>query len=319
MDSSIKISSANANYIKNTTANKIVKETPTNISKADGNKKLKLALAGLAAVGSAAVIGIGILKKKNTIEDAKKFFDKHLKTTQGNNKALNEAIEESKISAQKFFSENKNTAEEIKNYISSVINPIKIEDVAKDGYVYHGTKVESAKSILENGITPYFSKKGGNSLPGLGRGVYTTPTLDLASKYSSNGVVLPFKVEGNVAELTTDMDKLRENIATKIALALEPNSKHSMFFTTFSNETNEKALNYTPDIINYALQDMGYSGLYTKTGITKGFITSLFNEIENIETMGQLAIFNGEKLTLDMDKLKELNPINKNNFEKFLI
>ena len=39
---------------------------------------------------------------------------------------------------------------------------------------------------------------------------------------------------------------------------------------------------------------------------------------ENIDTAGQLAVYDGTRLILDVEKLKELNPITKDNYHKFL-
>ena len=82
-------------------------------------------------------------------------------------------------------------------------------------------------------------------------------------------------------------------------------------------ELSKEAAEYTPEIINKALRELGYSGLYTPMGYTKGFL-NFGSWPEGVEQMGQLAIYDGEKLTLDLDRMKELNHITKDNYRKFL-
>lgn len=296
-------------------------ESPTVSDEPDKNrkKKLKLALAAAAAAGIAAIaIGAGVRHKFN-IGDAKKFFDKYIQTTNGNNKIIDQSINETKDAADKFIAEHSDVCEKIKEYITGVVEPKQFNDVTPDGFLYHGTSVETAKEILGSGITPYASKTASNKMPGLGRGVYTTPTLDLAKYYSEDGVILPYKIDGQVGSLKVDLDEFRANVAYMISEGMEPDAlASSLFGRHFSKETREKAMEYAPDVINKVMKGAGYNGLYTPAGMTKGLLSGAFGNLpENIDTAGQIAVYDGAKLVLDIDKLKELNPITKENYFKF--
>ncbi len=288
-------------------------------NKDDKEKKLKLALAGLAAVGITAVaIGIGA-KHKFNVDEAKRFFDKYLQATAGNNKVVAESVGETKAAADKFMSEHPDICESIKKYISSVAEPRTLEEIGSDGLVYHGTSVDTAKKILGEGISPYASKVAANKVPGLGRGVYTTPTLDLAKYYSENGVILPYKLEGQVGELKVDIDEFRAMVSSIISSGIEPDAKDTILGKMYSSETMQTAMDYTADVINKLAQDSGYVGFYTPKGMTTGLLSGVFGKLpENLDSAGQLAVYDGAKLTLDIDKLKELNPITKDNYSKFL-
>jgi len=293
---------------------------PIEDNKKDDKKKLKLVLAALAAAGVAAVaIGAGVKHKLN-IEDAKKFFDKYVQTTTGNNKVIAETVSETKGAADKFMSEHSDICENIKKYIANVVEPKGLEELAPDGFVYHGTRVDTAKKILEGGISPYASKAAANKVPGLGRGVYTTPTLDLAQYYSENGIILPYKLEGQIGELKVNIDEFRSMISSFIAEGLEPDAESTVLFGKhYKMETMETAMEYAADVINKMMKDSGYSGLYTPKGMTTGLLSGIFGKLpDNLDTAGQLAVYDGAKLTLDVAKLKELNPVTKDNYTMFL-
>ena len=67
------------------------------------------------------------------------------------------------------------------------------------------------------------------------------------------------------------------------------------------------------------MKDSGYAGLYSPKGMTTGLMSGIFGNLpENIDTAGQLAVYDGTRLILDVEKLKELNPITKDNYHKFL-
>ena len=283
----------------------------------DSSKKLKLALGALAVAGVAALaIGAGV-KHKFNIDDAKRFFDK---TNTGNNKVIEGSVNETKTAADKFMTEHADICGRIKEYIASVVEPRKLDEIASDGVVYHGTSVETTKSILQDGITPYASKTASNQVPGLGRGVYTTPTLDLARHYSEGGVILPYKIEGQIGELNVDIDEFRSVVAGLISEGLEPNAKSTAFLgKQYTIETINTATEYTADVINRIMKDSGYAGLYSPKGMTTGLMSGIFGNLpENIDTAGQLAVYDGTRLILDVEKLKELNPITKDNYHKFL-
>ncbi len=301
----------------------------TNPSKANDeakDKNVKKALVVLSAAIGAVALGGLLVKHSADIKDAQKFFDKFVNQTQGNNRILNEALEQSASEAEEFLNKHSDIHTKMLEYIKGIVNPKELSQITQDNIVYHGTSIKTAKSIFQNGITPFASKAGGNDLPGLGRGVYTTPTYDLAKLYSGKGIVLPYRLEGEIGELSpdVDLDKLRAEILTYISDGLEPNAQSVKignfdFGKNYSEQTQSKAESLSANIMNTLFRECGYSGVYTKEGITGGF--GLFGnsipENINIDTAGQLAVFDGTKLTLDVEKLKELNPIGKDNYSLF--
>lgn len=211
----------------------------------------------------------------------------------------------------------------MKSEISSLIEIKDTSEIIQNGILYHGTEIDNIKNILQNGVTPFSAKRTGSG-EGLGRAFYTTQSEDTARFYSNNyGAVLPFKFNDTVAELKEKQQTLFEKITNSILEVTDPaNETNTMSIgptlmrTDYDTKALKEAQEQTPHLINRIMKDLGVDALHTEGGITKGLLT--FNTPEYVKKADQVAIFNGETVTLDTELLKNLNPITKNNMHRFL-
>ncbi len=282
---------------KNTTKNsnipieEDIKGNPTNLG---------LTLLGLAVIGTSSIM---FAKKQADLANAKIFFDKYIQTAVGNNKALTSFAQNINNETEKFICENEDLYTKLQEFTSQIIEYKELPEIANGKHLYHGTNTKNAISILQNGITPYALKENFN-IQEAGNCIHFNLDTNMA-KNGDDGIILPYKFEGNLAQLNqkTNLKEFQNHIFTEILKRIN--------FTNNNNPSNRKtnknkASQITAQIINKLLQDIGYDGLY--------YLKKLPNNI----TSRQIAVYNGTKLVLDIEELKNINPISNNNCKKFL-
>lgn len=314
LDSSTNISAAqNAQVKPNTDAD-------------NSDKKKKIAVAIAVVSASALAIGTAAIMMNKNFKKAQQFFDNAVKQITGNNKILSEAIQNEDKAVQKFIDDNPEGYERIKTAILDIVDVKKAEDVVTDGILYHGTSLDSAKNIMENGVTPFSNKRVGSG-SGMGYGFYSTPTFDAAKFYAEGGLVLPFKIDGNVAVLKDGVkssDDLKLTVIGSVANILDPPPDNLSSMERMFRMPNQEAVDFANNnasyIITKAMQDLGIDAIYTNGATSRGgLLGSVLNQAPKfLDEAGQMAVFNGDSVKLDVDKLKELNPITRKNYRKFL-
>lgn len=257
----------------------------------------------LIGIGTAiTLVTLGIWgHNKASLKKAQQFFAKNLKETAGNN-ILTEKPTIIKNSVQELIANNSKAFDLASKNANSSIITTTTDEVAKSGIIYHGASVKNAKSILNNGATPYAASSSGQ---GIGKGFYTTPVKEAAQHYSNNGVVIPFDI--------TDLRiaKLPEGKEKDVLM-------EAYVFLDECGVNGKQAREYAPEVIKNIFEKLGYNAAYTNKAVTEGLLTGVIgNNPDILQKAGQLAIFDGSKIKVNKELLEQINPINKTNYYKF--
>lgn len=266
------------------------------------SKKSLLKPLAMAGIGAVAIGGAIIAIKKNKTSSGLKSLLNKPTIKVGTNVIYDKRVENSMATVSDFKTKYANTYDKIKNIILENTEEINIEKYSQDGILYHGTNLTGAKGILENGASP-FAIKVTDKTPTLGTGFYTCSTQKDASLYSTNGVVLPFKFEGKLVQMKQGSDfDLRSAIAQQLMSTVQPTVNKKV---VYSKKATQFARDNVDCIINQAMQDLGIDAMVSKK---QPFFSSVLAKVSKKgEPPVNFAIYNGEKVSLDVDKLKKIN------------
>lgn len=281
-----------------------------------------LLAAGALATCVIGIAGVALTKGKN-FHKTKEAFDMLINQAKAGNNVMSEAIQKEDKAVKEFITKYPEEWENIKKYISGLVDIKNADEVLSDSTLYHGTSTKSAKNILQNGVTPFSEKRSGSG-SGMGYGFYTTPNLEAAKFYSKDEIVLPFRFSGKIATLKEGVkdDDIKANVIGAIASAIDPPTGKTGLLSMI-HVPNQQAMDFAKDnqsyLVTKVMQELGIDAIYTKGATSRGGLLGcvLNNAPKFLDEAGQVAVFNGKAVELMSDKTKELNPIDRKNFSKF--